>query len=344
MKIKIENSKKQNTLEEIQKNYIADELIRVQTETERILERQKGYITDTELNLYKRGKKIRASVLLLFAKACGGGEVSEKIIQAAAATEILHTATLIHDDIIDGAKTRRNLPTVNSERGINHAILIGDMQFLEAIRGFAGTIDAQSDISLVNFVLETAFEVCKGELDELNTAISEDISDYSGLAERYIETARRKTGVVFGLACESAVRLSTPSLSDARRAGFFGRNFGISFQIMDDISDFDKTSDKTNGIDIVNKTLSLPIIYALEETGKDSLTAKAFFFSGSESAAEKETAAEKAREEIIKSRALPRAYSTARHFSQEAVETLSFFDNADQEYIGLLKELALSIV
>jgi heptaprenyl diphosphate synthase len=133
-------------------------------------------------------------------------------------------------------------------------------------------------------------------------------------------------------------------MSDARRAGFFGRNFGIAFQIMDDISDFGKTSDKTNGIDIVNKTLSLPIIYALEETGKDSLTAKAFFRSNSDSIAEKETLAREAREEIIKSRALPRAYSTARHFSQEAVETLDFFDKADQKYIGLLRDLALSIV
>lgn len=240
------------------------------------LEPQKPYLTETELEIYKRGKKIRPLILLLSARMIWGKDkpLPEKVINAAVSTEMLHVATLIHDDIIDHAPMRRGIPSVNKKRGLNMAILIGDLQFVQAIRCFTNSIESEEDMNLVRLVLDTAFKICCGEIDELQTDIN---WDFQTLKSSYFQTIERKTAILFGVACECGVALGGGRTHEARRIGFYGRRIGRAFQIIDDVFDIAKSLNDTGklpGTDLARRRPTLPIIYAMNELGADHLVSK----------------------------------------------------------------------
>jgi heptaprenyl diphosphate synthase len=235
------------------------------------LEPQREYLTAAEYDLYRLGKKIRPLLLLLSARLASGAPpevpVPLKAVQAAVSTEMLHVATLIHDDIVDGAPLRRGLPSVHAARGTELAILVGDLQFVQALRCFTDAIDTQSDMGLVRMVLGTAFRICCGEIDELTT---DTAAAPHLLRERYLRTIERKTAALFGLACECGAALGGGRTRDCRRIGFYGRRVGRAFQIMDDILDLvqpEAEAGKAPGMDLARRRPSLPIVYAMEELG-----------------------------------------------------------------------------
>lgn len=252
---------------------IAADMDRYYLTLARALEPQLPYLTETEIAIYQRGKKVRPIMLLLSARMVAGPEkdLPQKVINSAVATEMLHVATLIHDDIIDHAPLRRGLPSVNENRGQDMAILVGDLQFVQAIRTFTDSIDVQSDLRLVNMVLNTAFKICCGEIDELQT---DPNWDFPTLKSSYFQTIERKTALLFGLACECGVALGGGRTRDARSVGFFGRRIGRAFQIIDDVFDIAKSvkdSGKLPGTDVARRRLTLPIIYAMHELGNEHL-------------------------------------------------------------------------
>ncbi|MBP8807907.1 MAG: polyprenyl synthetase family protein [Kofleriaceae bacterium] len=127
-------------------------------------------LTSVERAFYERGKRVRPIMLLLSARLhAGAARLPEKAIMAAVSLEMLHVATLIHDDVIDDAPLRRGLPSIHAARGPAAAIVLGDMQFVQAIRTFVDAIDTESEMGLVKLVLDTAFRICAGELEELET-------------------------------------------------------------------------------------------------------------------------------------------------------------------------------
>ena len=265
-----------NPIDRIREQLIPEDLQRFTTMLFEALKPQRNYLTDTEYSLYRSGKKLRPVMLLLSARMIHGPDtpLPEKAIQGAVSLEMLHVATLIHDDIIDDALVRRGMDSVNAVRGTETAIIVGDLQFVQAIRGFVDAIDTQEDMGLIKLVLDTAFRICCGELDELQT---DPNSSTTELRKRYLETIDRKTAVMFGLACESGVSLVKGHTSDARRAGFYGRRVGRAFQMMDDLFDFvhsNEKSGKSRGIDLANRRVSLPLIYAMEEFGGNHLVSK----------------------------------------------------------------------
>lgn len=302
------------------------------------LEPQANYISETELNIYQRGKKIRPIMLFLSARMiCGYEELSHKIIKAGVSLEMLHVATLIHDDIIDDALVRRGLTSVNAKRGTKVAILIGDLQFVQAIRTFTDAVETDSEMGLVKMVLDTAFDICAGELSEIETNPSEDLVV---LRQHYFDVIERKTAVMFGLACETGMALAKSRTGESRRLGFYGRRVGRAFQIMDDLFDFlqiEEDSGKEVGIDLKLQRLTLPIIYAMEELGSSHNVSR---IMRGEILCPDDISAEL--EAIKSTQAIERAYADARHEALDALEYLKHFKK--NVYRDALEEIALFTV
>jgi len=319
---------------------VAGDLQRFEEGLEEALRPQAEYLTETEYEIYRRGKKLRPLILLLSARlgANGsGGDLPQKAINASVALEMLHVATLIHDDIVDVAPSRRGLRTVYSERGTEMAVLIGDMQFIQAVRCFADGINAQEDMYLVRLVLDVGFKICCGELDELMTDPSWDIRT---LEQRYFRTVDRKTAALFGLACECGAQLVGAGKKATFHLSRFGRDFGSAFQIMDDIFDLvrpESLSGKAPGTDLQQGTLTLPVIYSLQEFPENHVVRRII-----QRAPYTPAELQEAVEAIVLSGGLIRAYSKAREIALEAADFLSEFP--ESSYRDSLVEIAHHIV
>lgn len=327
-----------NPIEHACDTLLAGEVPRFQHFLEEALKPQARYLTETELGIYQRGKKIRPHLLMLSAKLIAPeGPCSDKVVKAAVSLEMLHVASLIHDDIIDGALVRRGLRSVNASRGTNAAILVGDLQFLQAIRNFIDAIETEHEMHLVKQVLDAAFNICTGELDEIAT---EPRWDTERLVKRYFSVIERKTAIMFGLACETGIALVDGRSSDARRLGFYGRRIGRAFQVMDDILDFlqsDAGAGKRAGIDLEMRRLTLPIIFAMEALGPDHPVTRHVHGEGDGLA---DTAA--ALDAVRETDAILRAYAMARDCALEALDYLEPFPRTPAH--DILSDLAMYVV
>lgn len=327
-----------NPLTEITSVLLKEELSLFDQELALALEPQRDYLSDAELGLYNAGKKLRPIVLFLTARLFQPtGPLPRKVIRAAASLEMLHVATLIHDDIVDHATLRRGLGSVNAVRGTEMAVLVGDMQFLQAVRCFVDAIEDDEDMELVKWVLDTAFQICCGEIDEMMTEVSwtpERIHD------KYLVTIDRKTAVLFGLACESGAALMKARTSDLRRMGTFGRRMGRAFQMMDDIFDLAHSNEqagKRQGVDLHRRRLTLPIIYAMKLFGDHH--PMVHYLRGKSA---DEAQIDRWVEEIRCSDAFGLAYEEARAIALSAVELLEPF--TDSPYRQALHDLTMYVV
>ena len=325
-------------VERIFDDLLAEDMARFDHELDTALAPQGAYLTEVERGIYRRGPTLRPAMLMLSARLVhGDGPLPDKVIKAAASLEMLHVATMIHDDIIDGALTRRGLGSVNARRGVNAAILVGDMQFVQAIRTFVDTIEVQSEMELVKLVLDTAFRICAGELDELET--NRDLTP-AALREHYFEVIERKTAIMFGLACETGVSLAGGRTSAARRIGFYGRRVGRAFQIVDDLLDLlqaDVASGKRRGMDLSRRVFTLPIIYAMEALGPDHLLTQVMRGRACDDAEFQHCLAA-----VVGCDAIDRAYADSRAQSVEGLVYLDPFP--DNEYRRAMTQLALHVV
>lgn len=322
------------------KELVNADFVRFEATLQEALKPQADYLTHAEYETYRRGKRLRPLLLLLSAWSVAPTDMTElpdKVIKAAVSLEMLHVATLIHDDIVDVAPLRRGVQTVYSERGAEMAVLIGDMQFIQAIRCFVDGIDAQKDMDLVKMVLNVGFDLCRGELDEIMTDPSMGIEK---LLHRYFRTIDRKTSTLFALACESGALLAGGTRGKAFRLGRYGRRFGTAFQIMDDIFDLMRSEElagKSKGIDIVQGRLSLPILYAMDGMPEDAPLRRIL---------RKETYEEGELDEAIASvttsPGLLRSYSKARELALEGVDSLAEFP--ETVYRTALEEIAMHVV
>ena len=318
---------------------LADDMPLFHAEIEQALQAQSPYLTDVEHQMFKGGKKIRPIVMLLASRMiAGNGELPEKVYKGAASLEMLHVATLIHDDIVYDALVRRGMPSVSASRGVKTALLVGDLQFVQALRGFAQSVETEKDMALVRLVLDTAFDICRGELDELDRSLP---TDMDASRTRYYQTIDRKTAVLFRLAAHAGVELAGGRLRDARRAGFFGRSLGRAFQIMDDVLDlveYQSTAGKASGIDLQQGRLSLPLVYGLDLLGAEHPIAKSLraevCLSG--------VALEDAIDDLRDCGAIDAAYAEARREAQQAAFFLKGF--ADSPYRNALHDITSYVV
>ncbi|MEM7526800.1 MAG: polyprenyl synthetase family protein [Pseudomonadota bacterium] len=287
---------------------VAEEAARFDAALAEALEPQRAYLTELERTLYGGGKRVRPLLLILAAKLVAPDRpLSHKAVQGAVSLEMLHVATLIHDDIVDDASMRRGGPSIHAERGTAAAVLIGDLQFIQAIRVFAGSVDTEADMGLVRLVLDVGFKICCGELDEMA-----DVAEASAemRRQRYFQTIDRKTAILFGLACEVGATLANGRTRQIAMLSHYGRSVGRAFQIMDDLFDLvegSHSSGKPRAADLAARCWTLPIINAHEEAAPGS--ALAAVMAGHATAAED---IEAARRQVADSDGFAAAYHAAR--------------------------------
>lgn len=210
----------------------------------------------TNYILRRKGKMMRPMLVLLTAKL--NGEINESSHNAAAMIELLHTATLVHDDVVDESYMRRGYFSINALWNSKIAVLLGD--FLYA-KGLLLAVD-NKEFDLLHIVADTAKEMSEGELLQIQKARKLDISE-----DLYFEIIKKKTASLIAscaAAGASSVNTSKKVVADMK---LFGEKLGIAFQIKDDLIDFDlkNNSGKPSGNDLKEKKLTLPLIYALQQ-------------------------------------------------------------------------------
>jgi len=215
----------------------------------------------TRYILKQKGKKIRPILVLLSSNLCGG--ISERSYRGATLVELLHTATLVHDDVVDNAETRRNFPSINAVWKNKIAVLMGD--YLLA-RGLMLAVDG-NDFDFLRVITNTVKRMSEGELLQISKTRKLNIDE-----ETYFRIISDKTASLLSTCCEIGARASTDDEQKITALKEFGENLGIAFQIRDDILDFIGTKNifgKSPGADIKEKKITLPLIYALKNAPQD---------------------------------------------------------------------------
>lgn len=317
---------------------MADEAVRFEAALAEALEPQRQYLTDLERGLYVGGKRIRPLLLLLSGKLVNPeAPLPHKAVQGAVSLEMLHVATLIHDDIVDEAAIRRSLPSIQAARGKAAAVLIGDLQFIQAIRTFVTSIDSERDMGLVRLVLDVGFKICCGELDEMGDG---ENTAPEILRRRYFQTVDRKTAVLFGLACEVGATLGGGRTRHIAMLSHYGRSLGRAFQIMDDLFDLvqdPERSGKPLGADLTARRWTLPIINTHAELGSGSVLEAVM--AGRETRAAQIEAARRA---VVDGSGFVGAYHTARSHALAAVAEIDGFP--ENPYRAAMSAIAHHVV
>jgi octaprenyl-diphosphate synthase len=204
------------------------------------------------------GKRVRPALLLLSAYAVGGRGSDDNVIRLATVMEMLHTATLVHDDIIDNADTRRSRASVNARFGNHAAVLMGDWLYMTA---FESSLKERS-LPILDILTKLTRKMTEGEIIQLTTVGNAEIT-----RDEYFDILKRKTAYLFSGCCEIGAIVG--SADPDRRAALrdYGINLGIAFQLADDLLDFtadQETLGKASGADLLEGKLTLPLILLCE--------------------------------------------------------------------------------
>lgn len=238
---------------------IAQEMALVEAEFER--QAQSNVQVIAFLGEYLRstgGKRVRPALTILSTHAVGGDGSRYNSIRMAAVMEFLHTATLVHDDVIDNAKTRRNRPSLNSRFGNQTAVLMGDWLYMSAFE----TSLAERSLSILDILTAMTRKMTEGELIQLTTLGRSDVT-----AEQYFEILERKTAYLFSACCEIGAILGRANAEQQQALRDYGLNLGIAFQLADDLLDFMSSEEalgKGAGTDLLEGKITLPLILSLE--------------------------------------------------------------------------------
>src|SRR3954464_9090296 len=238
---------------------VANELMQVELEFERQA-RSNVQVIDY-LGEYLRasgGKRVRPALTILANYAVGGDGSRYNSIRMATVMEFLHTATLVHDDIIDKADTRRKRPTVNALYGNETAVLMGDWLYMSAFE----TSLAERSLPILDILTSVTRKMTEGELLQLTTLGQCDVSE-----QQYLDIIERKTAYLFSACCEIGALLGGANPEQQAMMRDYGMNLGIAFQLIDDVLDFTSSEDvlgKPAGADLIEGKISLPLILLLQ--------------------------------------------------------------------------------
>jgi octaprenyl-diphosphate synthase len=277
------------------------------------------------------GKRVRPALLILSAKVFGI-EFDHAIIQMATVMEFLHTATLVHDDIIDGAEMRRGRQSVASQWGNDTAVLMGDWLYMSAFE----TALQQRNLSILDTLTEATRKMTEGELIQLTLVGNMRITE-----EQHLEIVSRKTGYLFSASCRVGALMCEGSEEQCQALADYGLNLGVAFQLVDDLLDF--TSDITKLgkpvlSDLREGKVTLPLIRLLNRHPHCAPVVR--------SAMEEPAGETKCAKEVLamldEYGELERAREDAYAFAARAQESLNIFP--DNKYRRALNDIAQFIV
>ncbi|WP_337468682.1 polyprenyl synthetase family protein [Hallella sp.] len=215
----------------------------------------------------RAGKRMRPMLILLMAKSVG--RVSDVTLHAAVGLELLHTASLVHDDVVDESGERRGQQSVNQLYDNKVAVLVGDYILSTALLHISYTHNE----TIVRYLAELGRTLSNGEILQLSNIHARDISE-----ESYYQVIRQKTAALFEACCAIGTLSGGAPEEEIENAKMFGRNLGMIFQIRDDIFDYYDQSriGKPTGNDMAEGKLTLPAIYALNSTHDDEMLTIAY--------------------------------------------------------------------
>src|SRR5215204_1238881 len=204
------------------------------------------------------GKRVRPALTVLANYAVGGNGGRYNSIRMATVMEFLHTATLVHDDIIDSAETRRDRPTVNAVYGNETAVLMGDWLYMSAFE----TSLAERSLPILDILTRVTRKMTEGELLQLTLLSDAEVSE-----DQYFDVLERKTAYLFSASCEIGSILGGANEKQQVALRDYGLHLGTAFQLIDDVLDFtssEETLGKAAGADLLGGKVTLPLIYMRE--------------------------------------------------------------------------------
>ncbi|MDR3565343.1 MAG: polyprenyl synthetase family protein [Negativicutes bacterium] len=238
---------------------VNSELVAVEAELASVIRSQVDLVTDIGSHLLRAGgKRLRPALYFLCAKS--GQPSLSKILPVAIAIELIHMATLVHDDVIDKAATRRGLPTANTRWGNHSSVLAGDYLFAKAFSLIA--CDAGS--RTLKVLTETICGMCEGEIIQIRDCFNPEQDEAN-----YLDRIAKKTAIFIAASCELGAFSAGLDEVDVKALHQYGHAIGMAFQITDDILDVTASSEqigKPAGNDLKQGVLTLPVIYALQHS------------------------------------------------------------------------------
>jgi len=276
-----------------------------------------------------RGKMLRPCLVLLSGKAVG--QVSDAHIVIATVVEMVHMATLVHDDVLDEAELRRKGATINHLRGNEAAVLLGDFLISHSYH-LCSSLDSQYASRLIG---RTTNQVCEGELLQIDNRRNYDLDE-----ETYLRIITLKTATLCAACCNLGATLAGADADTAARLDLYGRSLGTAFQIQDDILDLIgdvNTVGKTLGSDIEKGKLTLPIIHFLRTAPAEhrSLMRSLLEFPASDRV-------ERIRNLILPSNSIAYAQSRAQQLVDRAIQAIATLPDSDAR--NVLKTMAGFVV
>lgn len=238
------------------KKYLSDDLKRFEATFNQAVQSHVSLLDHIMKYIVKtKGKQLRPMFVILSGKVCGS--VNEKTYRAASLVELLHTATLVHDDVVDDADQRRGFFSINALWKNKIAVLVGDYLLSKGLLLSLG----QGDFQILEILATAVREMSEGELLQLEKARKLDITE-----EVYFEIIRCKTASLIASACAAGAYSVHGNTEETERMRRFGELVGIAFQIRDDLFDYGRTDvGKPTGNDIKEKKMTLPLIYTLNQ-------------------------------------------------------------------------------
>jgi octaprenyl-diphosphate synthase len=278
------------------------------------------------------GKRVRPALTILSNYAVGGQGGQSNSIRMATVMEFLHTATLVHDDIIDNAETRRNRPSINSRFGNQTAVLMGDWLYMSAFE----TSLAERSLPILDILTAVTRKMTEGELLQLTLLGQTDITE-----DQYFDILKRKTAYLFSACCEIGAIMGSNDPAHGRALRQYGLNLGTAFQLTDDVLDFTASGEslgKAAGVDLLEGKLTLPLIHLLEAEPSTRAILQSVLREGNYESV--------SRAELIglveQSGALERARARAYEYADAARNALDILP--DSEYCDALRSIPTFII